>query len=104
LNYLEFEAAAFTNKDLAQLHVMAACHLLTSVQTRYSVTERTFQYAANTIPHRGPFVKLGKPVQWATHWNGLPQTSRPGHCRAGLRLTSTWAGARMAHHPTDRDG
>jgi hypothetical protein len=30
LNYLELEATAFTNIDLAQLHVVAACHFLTS--------------------------------------------------------------------------
>jgi hypothetical protein len=30
LNYLEFEATAFTNIDLAQLHVVAANHFLTS--------------------------------------------------------------------------
>jgi hypothetical protein len=30
LNYLELEATAFTNVDLVQLHVVAACHFLTS--------------------------------------------------------------------------
>lgn len=32
LHYLEFEATAFTNIDLAQFHVVAACHFFTSAQ------------------------------------------------------------------------
>jgi hypothetical protein len=69
LNHLEFEATALTNVDLAQLHVVAACHLLTSAQTRLPVTERMFQYAVNRISHRGPLVKSGKPRQGAAATN-----------------------------------